>query len=322
MTDLRIALGTIPFGTSVDDSTSFDLLDRFVAGGGTRIDTANNYPFWVDGASGDESELALGRWLVSRRTRDRVVLGTKCGGRPTNGRTLDSTEGLSAPAIRHAVEGSLRRLQTDSIDVYWAHVEDRSVPREETVGAFDELAAQGVVREVGASTLPSRPDGDRGRAAVPCVRARLDLRGRLRLQSRLGRPGRLRDGARPELVGEATEQHVEALRPAFDGLRGEVGRRVGVQVAGHVGGRRRLRGVDGRLREDAPVQRRSDQSLVDVGVEGVPQPCVGRLGDLAREAIGLVVHGFLRLRSPDRSSPPRRSVRTRASSAARAWRSR
>lgn len=155
MTDLRIALGTIPFGTSVDDSTSFDLLDRFVAGGGTRIDTANNYPFWVDGASGDESELALGRWLVSRRTRDRVVLGTKCGGRPTNGRTLDSTEGLSAPAIRHAVEGSLRRLQTDSIDVYWAHVEDRSVPLEETVGAFGELAAQGVVREVGASNLPT-----------------------------------------------------------------------------------------------------------------------------------------------------------------------
>jgi len=155
MTDLPLALGTIPFGTSVDDATTFDLLDRFVAAGGSRVDTANNYPFWVDGASGDESELAIGRWLTSRGVRDRIVLSTKCGARPTSGSTLDTAEGLSAPAVHRAVEDSLRRLQTDVIDVYWAHIEDRSVPLAETVGAFGELVERGLVRATGASNLPT-----------------------------------------------------------------------------------------------------------------------------------------------------------------------
>ncbi|GAA4571075.1 aldo/keto reductase [Planotetraspora kaengkrachanensis] len=150
---MTIALGTIPFGTTVDEETSFAILDRFVEGGGTLVDTANNYPFWLSGATGDESEATIGRWLASRRNRDQVVVSTKCGGRPTvpGDLTLDSAEGLSARVIRDAAEGSLRRLGVDHIDVYWAHIEDRSVPLEESVGAFGDLVTSGKVREIGAS---------------------------------------------------------------------------------------------------------------------------------------------------------------------------
>ncbi|GAA3124300.1 aldo/keto reductase [Planomonospora alba] len=153
---IPLALGTIPFGTAVDDRTAFAIMDRFAEAGGALLDTANNYPFWYDGATGDESELTIGRWLASRKNRDRMVVGTKCGARPTvpGDRTLGSAEGLSAPVIKAAIEGSLRRLGTDHVDVYWAHMEDRSVPLAETVGAFDELVREGRVREVGASNLP------------------------------------------------------------------------------------------------------------------------------------------------------------------------
>ncbi|GIH78615.1 aldo/keto reductase [Planobispora longispora] len=157
MTRIPFALGTIPFGTSVDERTTFAILDRFAEAGGAILDTSNNYPFWKDGATGDESELTIGRWLASRGNRDRVVLSTKCGARPTvpGDRTLASAEGLSAEVIKAAAEGSLRRLGTDRIDVYWAHVEDRSVPLEETLGAFDELVGAGSVGEIGASNTPA-----------------------------------------------------------------------------------------------------------------------------------------------------------------------
>ncbi|MFI6507194.1 aldo/keto reductase [Streptosporangium sp. NPDC050855] len=157
MTHIPLALGTIPFGTAVDDETTFAILDRFAEAGGTMLDTANNYPFWIEGATGDESELAIGRWLAARGNRDRMVLSTKCGARPTvpGDRTLDFAEGLSAKAIAAAAEGSLRRLGTDHVDVYWAHVEDRSVPLEETLGAFGELVRAGAVREIGASNVPA-----------------------------------------------------------------------------------------------------------------------------------------------------------------------
>ncbi|GCE78113.1 oxidoreductase [Cellulomonas biazotea] len=153
MTDLRLALGTIPLGTTVDEPSAFAILDRFVELGGTRLDTADNYPFWQDGCTGDESEATIGRWLAARGNRDDVVLSTKVGARPrTPGdRTLDDVEGLSAGAIRAAVEGSLKRLGTDRIDVYWAHVEDRTVPLEETVAAFGALVADGTVGALGAS---------------------------------------------------------------------------------------------------------------------------------------------------------------------------
>jgi aryl-alcohol dehydrogenase-like predicted oxidoreductase len=157
MTHIPLALGTIPFGTVLDDRDVFAILDRFTEAGGTLLDTANNYPFWNEGATGDESELAIGRWLTARGNRDQMVLSTKCGARPTvpGDRTMNSAEGLSAATIAAAAEGSLRRLGTDHVDVYWAHIEDRSVPLAETLGAFAELARAGKVREIGASNVPA-----------------------------------------------------------------------------------------------------------------------------------------------------------------------
>ncbi len=152
---LRFALGAMWFGTSVDEAEAFSLLDQYVDAGGTMIDTANNYPFWIAGRTGDESESLLGRWLASRRSRDRVAIGTKVGARPrTPGdTTLDDVEGLSQPAIRAGIESSLRRLGTDWVDLYWAHIDDRSVPLEETVGAFDDVVRRGSARAVGASNF-------------------------------------------------------------------------------------------------------------------------------------------------------------------------
>ncbi|GAA3107823.1 MULTISPECIES: aldo/keto reductase [Nonomuraea] len=152
---MDIALGTIPFGTSVGMDETFAILDRYHEAGGTRIDTANNYPFWVEGCSGDESELAIGAWLAARGTRDEMVISTKVGARPTvpGDVTLDSAEGLSAEVVAKGVEGSLQRLGTDRIDVYWAHVDDRDTPLEETLGAFDAVVRAGKARAIGASNM-------------------------------------------------------------------------------------------------------------------------------------------------------------------------
>lgn len=157
MTRIPFVLGAIPFGSTVDDETSFAIMDRFVAAGGTTIDTSNNYPYWLDGCTGDENELCIGRWLKSRGNRDEVRISTKVGARPRtpDDKTPGNWEGLSAKVIEAAVEGSLERLGTDRIDVYWAHVEDRSVPLEETLETFHRLVEQGKVREVGASNLPA-----------------------------------------------------------------------------------------------------------------------------------------------------------------------
>jgi aryl-alcohol dehydrogenase-like predicted oxidoreductase len=148
-----LSLGAMWFGTYVDEDTSFAILDRFVEAGGTLIDTSNNYAFWLEGGAGGESETVIGRWLVSRKARDRVVLSTKVGGQPAaSGTGSDGRpEGLSAPVIRAALEGSLRRLRTDRIDVYWAHIEDRTVPLEETVDTFASLVEAGRVGVLGAS---------------------------------------------------------------------------------------------------------------------------------------------------------------------------
>jgi aryl-alcohol dehydrogenase-like predicted oxidoreductase len=153
---MRFAIGTIPFGTTVGEKETFALLDRFVEAGGAMIDTSNNYPFWMPGCTGYESETVIGAWLASRRLRDQVVISTKVGARPrTPGdTTLDDIEGLSAPVIRAGIEGSLRRLGTDRIDVYWAHIDDRAVPLAETVAALDQLVRAGHALAVGASNTP------------------------------------------------------------------------------------------------------------------------------------------------------------------------
>lgn len=129
------------------------LLDRFIEAGGTMLDTSDNYAYWADGASGGESEALLGRWLADRRIRDQVLLSTKVGAQPTIPGTtyFESPEGLSNPAVRKALEGSLRRLGTDHVDVYWAHIEDRSTPLRETVDVFASLVEEGKVGSLGAS---------------------------------------------------------------------------------------------------------------------------------------------------------------------------
>jgi aryl-alcohol dehydrogenase-like predicted oxidoreductase len=142
-----LCLGAMFFGTTVDEATSFALLDRYYDAGGRFFDTANNYAAWIDGGEGGESEALLGRWMRERGNRDDIFLATKVGG--WHG------EGLGAAAIAQGIDGSLQRLGTDRVDLYYAHVEDRSVPQEETVGAFGELVAAGKVRHVGCSNAPA-----------------------------------------------------------------------------------------------------------------------------------------------------------------------
>jgi aryl-alcohol dehydrogenase-like predicted oxidoreductase len=154
----EIVLGAMLFGTRIDEAASVALLDRFVDRGGRWIDTANNYTFWEDPSGlGGQSEAVIGRWLAARPgMRDRVRISTKLGAQPTDpARGLDSAEGLAAPVIRAAVEGSRQRLGVDRIDLYWAHIEDRRVPLAETVAAFGELAGRGVVGRLGASNHPA-----------------------------------------------------------------------------------------------------------------------------------------------------------------------
>lgn len=138
-----LCLGCMFFGTRVDEEASQRLLDRYVDAGGTFLDTANNYAFWVEGGQGGESEALLGRWMRRRGNRDRLFLATKVGGAPG--------EDLSRDAIRAGIDGSLRRLGTDHIDLYYAHIDHRSVALEETLEAFGELVTAGKVRTIGCS---------------------------------------------------------------------------------------------------------------------------------------------------------------------------
>jgi aryl-alcohol dehydrogenase-like predicted oxidoreductase len=122
------------------------VLDAFADGGGNFIDTADVYSAWVPGHSGGESETIIGRWLKARGKRDETVIATKVG-------MLDGEggKGLKASRIAAACEASLKRLQTDVIDVYFAHRDDPDTPLEETLGAFDVLVKAGKVRAIGAS---------------------------------------------------------------------------------------------------------------------------------------------------------------------------
>jgi aryl-alcohol dehydrogenase (NADP+) len=146
-TDLEVyplCLGGNVFGWTADERQSFAVLDAYAGAGGNFIDTADVYSAWVPGHSGGESETIIGRWMATRRHRDRMVIATKVGLAPQVG-------GLSAQTIRAATEASLRRLQTDRIDLYYAHRDDESVPLPETLGAFDALVREGKVRHIAAS---------------------------------------------------------------------------------------------------------------------------------------------------------------------------
>jgi aryl-alcohol dehydrogenase-like predicted oxidoreductase len=141
-----LAFGGNVFGWTIDEATSFRLLDAFVEAGLNLIDTADVYARWAPGNAGGESETILGRWLRHTGKRDQVVLATKLGMEMGPGES-----GLSRAYVFRAVEASLRRLQTDRIDLYQAHKDDPATPLEETLGTFADLIRQGKVRAIGAS---------------------------------------------------------------------------------------------------------------------------------------------------------------------------
>ncbi|MGA8460441.1 MAG: aldo/keto reductase [Streptosporangiaceae bacterium] len=148
-----LALGTHLFGTVTGEATSFALLDRYVQAGGTFIDTAGNYAFWVNGTQGGESEELLGRWRRSRGVSEEIVIATKLGARPQAPGTsfTDNAEGLSAKVIRESSQRSRDRLGMDRLDLLYAHIDDPKVPLGETVEAFAAQVAEGTVGLLGVS---------------------------------------------------------------------------------------------------------------------------------------------------------------------------
>jgi len=142
------ALGGNVFGWTVPESGSFEILDEFIRSGCNLIDTADVYSTWVRGNSGGESETIIGRWLKKRNNRKDVVLATKVGKLMGPGKM-----GLSGKYIRQAVEDSLKRLQTDFIDLYQSHDDDPQTPMEETLSTYTDLIREGKIRAIGASNF-------------------------------------------------------------------------------------------------------------------------------------------------------------------------
>jgi aryl-alcohol dehydrogenase-like predicted oxidoreductase len=153
MTVSEICLGTMYFGYRTDEATSFAILDRFAEAGGTFLDTANNYGQWHGDAG--ESERVIGHWLRSRGMAGRMVLATKVGARTTVPGDPDPRhwQGLGAAAIGEDAETSLRNLGVDRLDLYYAHIDDRSTPLEETVAALASLAESGQAGLLGCSNI-------------------------------------------------------------------------------------------------------------------------------------------------------------------------
>ncbi|CAI1016713.1 aldo/keto reductase [Serratia entomophila] len=141
-----LTFGGNVFGWTADRQASFSLLDALVENGLNFIDTADVYSSWVPGNQGGESETVIGEWLKQSGKRDQVIIATKVG-KPMG----EGKQGLSPRYIRQAVEDSLRRLQTDYIDLYQSHDDDRDTPLADTLAAFDELIKAGKVRAIGAS---------------------------------------------------------------------------------------------------------------------------------------------------------------------------
>ena len=141
-----LAFGGNVFGWTADEPTSFRLLDQFVAAGFNFIDTADTYSRWAPGNKGGESETIIGKWLKQSGKRAQVVIATKVGME-----MAPDKKGLSAAYIQREVEDSLKRLQTDYIDLYQSHTDDAATPLAETLGAYDKLIKAGKVRVIGAS---------------------------------------------------------------------------------------------------------------------------------------------------------------------------
>ncbi|WP_028474495.1 aldo/keto reductase [Nocardioides alkalitolerans] len=141
-----LMLGGNVFGWTADRDQGFAVLDAWLAAGGRSIDTADMYPQWVDGRAIGDSERIIGEWITARGVRDQVVVATKVG-------QGDGREGLAPENLRTALDESLERLQTDHVDLYYAHVDDESVPQAEYVAAFGALVAEGKALHLGASNF-------------------------------------------------------------------------------------------------------------------------------------------------------------------------
>lgn len=143
---LPLNLGGNVFGWTADERASFAVLDAFVEGGGSFVDTADVYSEWGDGHEGGESEATIGRWMAARGNRAEVVVATKVG-------KLSTRRGTSRAVVRAAIDDSLKRLGTDYVDLYYAHEDDQDTPLEETVAALGEVVADGKARYVAASNF-------------------------------------------------------------------------------------------------------------------------------------------------------------------------
>ena len=172
-----LAFGGNVFGWTADETTSFRLLDAFVAAGFNLIDTADVYSRWAPGNQGGESETIIGKWLKRGGSREKVVIATKVG------MEMGPKEvGLSKAYITKAVDRSLARLQTDYIDLYQSHKDDPETPLEETLGAFSDLIQQGKVRAIGASNYSAdrlaralQVSKESGLAAYQCLQPHYNL---------------------------------------------------------------------------------------------------------------------------------------------------
>jgi aryl-alcohol dehydrogenase-like predicted oxidoreductase len=155
-----LCLGTNVFGWSATEEESFEVLDAYYSVGGNFIDTADMYSEWKPGNSGGESETIIGKWMKSRGNRHEMVIATKVA-------KLSTRPGLSPSNIKAALDDSLRRLQTNHIDLYYSHEDDETVPLAETLSAYAELIAEGKVHVIGASNY----SGSRLREAAEVSRA-------------------------------------------------------------------------------------------------------------------------------------------------------
>ncbi len=148
----ELCLGTMQWGWTTDEAAAVQVMDAFVEAGGTFIDTADVYSRWAKGNPGGVAEEVIGRWMQARGNRHHLIVATKVRGRMWEG---PNGEGLSRLHILRACEDSLRRLQTDHIDLYQAHAFDAETPIEETLEALDTLVRQGKVRYAGCSNYPA-----------------------------------------------------------------------------------------------------------------------------------------------------------------------
>ena len=195
-----LVFGGNVFGWTADEKTSFALLDRFAEAGFNTIDTADVYSRWAPGNSGGESETIIGKWMKARGNRDRIVVVTKVGADMGQGK-----RDLSAGYIARAVEASLKRLQTDFIDLYLSHWPDEATPYAETLGAYQKLIEQGKVRHIGASNLDAGQLGEALKVAKDKGLPRYDvLQPEYNLYDRASYDGPLRDLCMAQDIGVIT----------------------------------------------------------------------------------------------------------------------